>query len=376
MATATFLIVAMSSFRLAPTERGSGGFRFLATSSEPLYEDLNLPATRSELFGSRADELAGSTVLGLRLRPGDDASCQNLYQAVQPRVLGVTSQVVNHFDSPESTPFVWAGSAAESPAEIANPWRIFDRPAAPADSAIPAVIDKNTAMYSLHLYRGIGEVFTFEYDGRPIRFRVAGLLENSILQGSLLISEADFRSQFPDISGFRYFLIGTPQDAAATVASLLEDRFSDQGLDVVPARDVLEQLLAVQNSYLSTFQSLGALGLLLGAFGLVAVQLRNVLERKGELALLRAVGYRRRRLARLVLLENAALLIMGLLTGIVAAMLAVVPHKLLGDSAVSWLLLRDLAVMLGTVLLAGLLSSILAARTVLRLSLLAALREE
>ena len=44
----------------------------------------------------------------------------------------------------------------------------------------------------------------------------------------------------------------------------------------------------VENTYLSTFQSLGALGLLLGTAGLAAVLLRNVLERRRELALLRA----------------------------------------------------------------------------------------
>ena len=39
----------------------------------------------------------------------------------------------------------------------------------------------------------------------------------------------------------------------------------------------------------------------MGTFGLAAVQLRSVLERRGELALLRAVGFRRRLLAALVL---------------------------------------------------------------------------
>jgi ABC-type antimicrobial peptide transport system permease subunit len=109
---------------------------------------------------------------------------------------------------------------------------------------------------------------------------------------------------------------------------------------------------------------------------LATVQLRNVLERRGEIALLRAIGYRRRRLARLVLLENVVLLTAGLVTGILAAMLAVLPHKLVGDSAVSWLLLRDLSLMLGAVFVAGLVSSILTIRAVLRLPLLAALRGE
>ena len=60
----------------------------------------------------------------------------------------------------------------------------------------------------------------------------------------------------------------------------------------------------VENTYLSTFQMLGGLGLLLGTLGMAAVLLRNVLERRRELALLRAVGYNAGHLALMVIAEN------------------------------------------------------------------------
>jgi len=46
----------------------------------------------------------------------------------------------------------------------------------------------------------------------------------------------------------------------------------------------------VQNTYLNTFQVLGALGLLLGSAGLGVVVLRNVLERRAELAAMLATA--------------------------------------------------------------------------------------
>src|SRR5690606_9875382 len=116
---------------------------------------------------------------------------------------------------------------------------------------------------------------------------------------------------FPEVNGFQYFLIDAPPDKLGKVQEILENGLSDQGLDVVQASDVLADFLAVQNTYLSTFQSLGALGLLLGTFGLASVQVRSVLERRGELALLRAQGFRRSRIGWLVLLENTALLLGG-----------------------------------------------------------------
>ena len=83
----------------------------------------------------------------------------------------------------------------------------------------------------------------------------------------------------------------------------------DPGFDATDAAGQLAGFLAVQNTYLSTFQSLGALGLLLGTIGLAVVQLRSVLERRGELALMRATGFRRGRLVRMVVWENAVLLV-------------------------------------------------------------------
>jgi hypothetical protein len=376
MSTACFLVVAMSSFRLDPSASGAGGFDLVGESSQAVFEDLNDTQVRADLLADSAEMLEGGFVFSLRLRDGDDASCNNLYRPSQPRVIGVTPQFVEYFDDPMVQTFSWGATSAETFEEQVNPWRLLLQPA-DADGAIPVVIDLNTATYSLKPKVGLGSVYEAEYgDGRVLRFRVVGLLENSLLQGSLVIGEPNFRTAFPDVQGYRYFLIKSPEGKSDQVASLLEDRLGDQGLDVIETNALLTQLLAVQNTYLSTFQSLGALGLLLGTFGLATVQLRNVLERRGELALLRAAGFRRRRLALLVLAENTFLLLAGLSTGVVAALLAVLPHKLVGDAAFSLTLLLDLAIMLGIVFFVGLVASMVTIRATLRAPILESLREE
>jgi ABC-type antimicrobial peptide transport system permease subunit len=111
----------------------------------------------------------------------------------------------------------------------------------------------------------------------------------------------------------------------------------------------------------------------LGTFGLATVQLRSVLERRGELALLRAAGFRRSRVARLVMTESVLLLIGGLATGVVAAGIAVVPHMIFGAARVQW---GMLALLLGVVLVIGLVSSLFAVRATLRADIIAALRGE
>jgi putative ABC transport system permease protein len=124
---------------------------------------------------------------------------------------------------------------------------------------------------------------------------------------------------------------------------------------------------------LSAFQSLGGLGLLLGALGLAVVQLRNVIERRGELALLRATGFRPRTLAALVLCENASLMTLGLGAGLLAALLAILPQLANRQAQIPWSTLAGIILL---VFLTGLLAAGLAVRRAVQTPLLATLRKE
>jgi ABC-type antimicrobial peptide transport system permease subunit len=110
----------------------------------------------------------------------------------------------------------------------------------------------------------------------------------------------------------------------------------DQGLDLVPASTRLSEFNKVQNTYLSIFLILGTFGLILGSIGIGIVVWRNVKERQGELALLRAVGFNRRSIQALVLSEHFVLLISGIFYGIAAALLASLPSLLTPGSEIPY----------------------------------------
>ncbi len=368
VAIAVFLIVAFSAFRVSPGDFGTAGFDYVATSSQPIFADLNDDAGRREVLRDPKSFPSNATILSFRYKTGDNASCTNPFQTSQPRVIGVPQAVVDYFDDPHHTQFRWAGFDQRRLGKSSNAWHLLDRRtpnASPPDAAAPidAVLDKNTAYYSLQIY-SLGATFDVTYEnGRQVTFRVVGLLDNSILQGSVLIAEADFVRIFPEQPGYRYFLVKAPPGQAQSVLSQLENDLGDQGFDGQSAIGLLSQLLAVQNTYLSAFQSLGALGLLLGTFGLAAVELRAVWERRRELGLLKAVGFDDRRLMQWVFAENLYLLLMGLAIGIAAALVAVIPHVLFGSASIP---VMSLFVILLLVLGVGWLTVYWASRSVLR----------
>ena len=101
--------------------------------------------------------------------------------------------------------------------------------------------------------------------------------------------------------------------------------------------------------------------------------LRGILERRGELAALRAFGYRRRRIAWMVTAENGFLLLLGVALGTAAGLLAVTPRLAEGGGAIPW---TPLASTLLSVLILGFLSSLAAVWSALQAPLLPVLKEE
>jgi ABC-type antimicrobial peptide transport system permease subunit len=196
-----------------------------------------------------------------------------------------------------------------------NPWLLLNQ--AFPDGAIPVIGDANSLNYVLHLK--VGEDFVMD----QLRLRVVAALSDSIFQSELIMSEKNFLRLFPSEQGYRYFLIDAPNGSDA--ATVLEDRLSDFGFDAQSTEERLASFHRVENTYLSTFQLLGGLGLALGTLGMAAVLLRNVLERRRELALMRAVGYNSSHFAVMVITENVLMLCLGLAVGFVCALLAILP---------------------------------------------------
>jgi hypothetical protein len=370
LAAATFLIVAVQSFHRDAghdfLERGggSGGFPLLAEAEVPIFQDLNSPKVRAEwhLPAAQRAALRDVRLVPFRVRAGDDVSCLNLYQPRRPRLLGVPAALIARGG------FQFAATEAKTPEEKANPWLLLT--GRRDDGAVPVFGEANTVTWILH--KGLGEELTVP-DGRgnPVRLRIVGLLQDSIFQSELLLSEANFLRLYPQEEGYSFFLVDVPPGQAAEARAALETALAEYGIAVTPSAQRLEAYLAVENTYLASFQALGGLGLLLGALGLAVVLLRGVWERRGELALLRALGFRRAALGWLVLAENACLLALGLGVGVVAALLAVAPH-LAGGGVLGLRLLG----LIGLVLLVGLAAGAAAVMSTLRAPLLPALRRE
>jgi hypothetical protein len=371
-----FIIVSLGVFRLDSTQdlsrpgSGTGGFAWIGESTLPVIQDLNTRAGR-EALGLSQEEMAGITAVPFRERRGEDASCLNLNRAQTPRLLGVRPELL-------AGRFTFA--AAAPGLNIRDGWALL-RARLPGTSdaqEIPAIGDANSIQWALG--KSVGDTLDYtDEHGRTFKLRLVGAVANSILQGNLIIDEEAFTRKFPSESGYRFFLFTAKEPESSRdsrpprFAAIITRALQDFGLQMTPAAERLNAFNAVQNTYLGTFQILGGLGLLLGSAGLGIVVLRNVLERRGELALLTAVGFGRSLLQRLVLVEHWALLGLGLGLGLISAIFAVLPVLLVPGKEFP---VVSVTITLFGVLLNGSVWTLLATRYALRAELLPALRNE
>jgi ABC-type antimicrobial peptide transport system permease subunit len=233
-------------------------------------------------------------------------------------------------------------------------------------------VDQTSLQYVLHA--AVGDTITIDADTpRPIDLRIVASLSDSVLQGEVLIGEAAFRRLFPEIAGYRVFLVDTgPAGRADDVSRALEEALDPFGFDAQTTAAKLDAFHRVENTYLSTFQALGGLGLVLGCFGLVAVVARNILERRRELALLGAAGFTGRDLQRVVAVEHLLLVGAGLAIGLMAAAVAIAPVIVSRTGAAPWQALMWVV----PVAVAGLAAAFGATRSLRRLRLVDSLRSE
>src|SRR5262249_38305221 len=155
------------------------------------------PAGRSAL--DLTENTATLDIARFRLRPGDDASCANLYRPSSPRLLGATQAFV------AQNRFTFSSSLASTAEERANPWLLLEQPA--EERVVPVIGDATSLAYAFHVRLG-DDIVLEASDGRPLKLRIVGALRDSVLQSELIMSEAQFTRWFPRHEGYRVFLIG------------------------------------------------------------------------------------------------------------------------------------------------------------------------
>jgi putative ABC transport system permease protein len=101
-----------------------------------------------------------------------------------------------------------------------------------------------------------------------------------------------------------------------SVAGLLRKEFLNLKMQTVVISVVLSAFLQIGQSFEGLLEGFLGLGLVVGIAGLGIISIRSVAERRQEIGILRALGFKRRMILAVFVLENSYISLLGILIGI------------------------------------------------------------
>lgn len=162
--------------------------------------------------------------------------------------------------------------------------------------------------------------------GRQVRLKVIGVLKDTapLEMAGISSSQATYKRAFP--GRFRptihYFALGAGVDPEET-ATKLESAFLPNGMQAESIEKVLSDMMSANRTINRLIQGFMGLGLIVGVAALGVISARAVVERRQQIGVLRAIGFRRGMVQAVFVIESSFIaltsIVVGTLLGLVLA---------------------------------------------------------
>jgi putative ABC transport system permease protein len=151
----------------------------------------------------------------------------------------------------------------------------------------------------------------------------------SALFGGLYLSPATFDSVYARPESSLYAVQLAPGANAVDTAKSVERGLSNRGVQADSLRKIVDDFQRASQGFAYLIQGFMGIGLFVGIAAVGVVAFRTVVERRQQIGMLRAIGYTRNAVAISFVFESAFVAALGILSGIVLALL--LAYQLLGS---------------------------------------------
>src|SRR5437764_1291344 len=158
----------------------------------------------------------------------------------------------------------------------------------------------------------------FDAEGRTVNLTIVGVLEQALQFTSGVFLDQDVvRTVFPAQERYNpYFFQMAPSADIGAFRTDLERVFFTYGLQTIDIREEIGQAFNASQQVLTLMEAYLGIGLLVGIAGLAVITLRAVVERRTQIGALRALGFTRRMVLSVFILEIALIAVLGIGIGV------------------------------------------------------------
>ena len=303
----------------------SGGFDVISfTSTSPIMEDpwqrLDQPSSPLQAGNVSALVSLPVSLATINYTSFDPNTQHTSYNEVQYQVMGFNSSFYTLGNYPladynhtlySSDTEVWQAVQANSSLVI------FDGSVMPQTGLGGGGGGFGPPDAGLGIELVVGQVVAFENPlGVVYELTIAGIMKQSAMQGAFM-GEPVVRTEFL-ASGYSLLLVDfQPGLDTGEQAVLLEKSFLANGLQTIDVQALARQITSLVNSMFTLFEAFLAMGLIVGISGLGIITIRSIHERRIEIGMMRAIGYRKSMVVANFAIESAFISLLGIVIGTV-----------------------------------------------------------
>jgi putative ABC transport system permease protein len=158
----------------------------------------------------------------------------------------------------------------------------------------------------------------FDAMGRTVNLTIVGVLEQALqFTSGVFVDQDVVRTVFPAQERYTaYFFQMAPSADVGAFRADLERVFFAYGLQTIDIREEIGRAFDASQQVLTLMEAYLGIGLLVGIAGLAVITLRAVVERRTQIGALRAIGFTRRMVLSVFLLEIALIAVLGVGIGV------------------------------------------------------------
>lgn len=182
-----------------------------------------------------------------------------------------------------------------------------------------------------------------------IGFTKQNIIEGVFVKAEVVTGEQGFETNSSYITLFK-FKDGISEKRQQALSKDLEREFLPYGMRTFIIKQEIEDLLEMLTNFFYLLEAFLGLGLIVGIAGLGVITIRSVAERKQQIGMLRAIGFKERMIWKSFLIETSYIALLGIILGVALGIILGVRFWLepeaefVGDFVIPWNMIVPVAV--------------------------------
>jgi putative ABC transport system permease protein len=173
----------------------------------------------------------------------------------------------------------------------------------------------NTGFSQSSLSLNVGDVIKIkDKNDNIVEKKVIGILDTTLIQGIFSYNKYVEEEFNINTSSVFLFSIKTGENVD-NIAKEIESSFLKNGMQTIVVETVVMNVIDTLNQFFYLFDAFMALGLIIGIAGLGIITIRSVHERRQEIGMMRAIGFKKRMVLSSFVIETSTIAILGILIG-------------------------------------------------------------